>query len=286
MGFGTVFAMLSFLLVFTGMVVMTVHMQSTFTDVGLQTAERQALLSAAQDEEITITDTSYSYGEEQFWVMTYGDEFAKGTTDGFIEIVGDGVASTFSGAGYGPGNFTSPIYDTGTASNFTTISYFFGAGALSMKIRSGSSVAGINAASFVGPDNTSTTGYDAFDTINETHDGDRYIQFQAGFSSNFESQVLGEVEIGVQRGSGHARLELENTGKTKLRFEETDTYIDGVRVQRDDSERVLHDMQIISNERLWDPGERLNITVFTNITTSKTITVTNRHAKDQAAVTA
>jgi archaellum component FlaF (FlaF/FlaG flagellin family) len=282
MGFGTTFAMLSFLMIFAGMTIFVVNVQETMSVSANAIREQNTKTVAAQKQEITITGTSTEFATELEWVTTYDEEFLEGEFNSTIELLGDGITIN----GVGPDYYTSSIYDTGYSSDYTTLSWSSVVplgGSLRFQIRTGNSIAELESATFLGPDGTSGTDYTApGTTINGTaHNNSKYIQFQAEFFDSGGTPELYDVTIGIERPSLYVILNAENTGSEKLHPEETDIYIDGLRILRDESARILS-LEQGTDPRLWNPGEELNLTIFTS--TPATITVNNDRAQDQVSI--
>lgn len=284
MGFGTVFATISFLFVFAAASVLVISGQESITAAATQVKAEQARMLEAQQQEISILSTSYQEGLEHDWTLTYDDEFSQGT----FENTTAGQDSVSLPPGELAGHYTSEVYNTGHSSNYSDLRWTAVIPSetnLTFQLRSENTTAALDAAAFTGPDGTAATYYEIPGTaVHASHDNNRYVQLRAYFDGNgTASSQLQDVTLGVLRNTGAAKLTIENTGNGKLRFEETDVYVDGVRALRDSSARILV-FETISDERLWNPGEQLNISVFTNITTSATITLVNDYAKDQAVV--
>lgn len=285
MGFGTIFSTLTFLLIFAGMIVLVVNIQKTVAESTTEIKAQQERLAEQTSADIDILSTSYTTNDLQSWSVTYKDEFDQGT---FVNTTTQSdsveVNNTFD-----QGTYTSIAYDTGYTSNYTSLSWSSvstGGASVQFQVRSAASQAALTSATFIGPDGTTNDFYTVSGTpLNETHDGDRYLQYRAYFSgATGETLELQSTSIGVRRITGQIFVQVENTGDTKIKFEETDVYVDGQRVMRQEANRML-EKQIISDERLWNPGEELNITVYQVLGTSATITVANGLAQDQAVVT-
>ncbi len=284
MGFGTVFATLTFLLIFAGMVVVVTGVQKGLANSAVQMNKAQAMAIVAQQEGISILSSSYGYGALSYWRVTYADGFNLGTFNN-TTVVADQVQLTANGTG----TYTSEAYDTGFTSNYTTLSWSAlqpGTSTVTFQVRSANSTTALNATPFTGPDGTTATNYSVSgSTLNATLSQNRYVQYRATFTSAAGSDpILYDVTLGVKREAGDVNLTIKNTGQSILHFEDTDTYVDGVRVLRDDAHRVLQE-QIITNPRLWDPGEELNVTIFTTISAPTTVMAVNDYAKDQVIVT-
>lgn len=284
MGFSTTFAMLTFLMVFAGMSVAVISMQESITAAATAVKTQQEEATQATQQEISITNTNYAYAELRDWTTTYNDEINDGTHTN-TTAQADSIQLAASNTS---GTYTSKAYNTGHTSNYTTISWNSiepAGSSLALHVRSANTTADLQAAAFIGPDGTSTSNYTTTGTsLHASHDQDRIIQYRATLKTNASTPELADVTIGVRREVGHATLQIQNTGKQKLKPHHTDAYIDGVRALRNATDRV-YTLENQLDERLWNPGEELNLTVFTNISTSKTITIVNDHARDQAAVT-
>ena len=284
MGFGTTFAMLTFLMVFAGMSVAVISMQDSITAAATSVQQQQENAIKAAEQEISITSTSYAYADLRTWTTTYNDEFSQGT---FQNASGQADSVQLAGTNTS-GTYTSDAYDTGHTSNYSTISWSSvepAGSSVSFQVRTANTSAGLQAATFIGPDGTSNTNYSTTGAaLHSGHDQNRLIQYRATLTASGDTPTLADVRIGVRREVGHALLQIENTGRQKLRPEHTDAYINGIRALRNQTDRV-YTLEKQLDERLWNPAEELNLTVFTNISTSKTITAVNEHARDQAEVT-
>ncbi len=285
MGFGTVFTMLAFLMVFAGMITLLITVQTTISESSTQIKQQQRANLQAQKQEITITTSSYQQATQVLWKTEFKDEWDEGNyTNTTTKNDALQLTSTKS-----QGTYKSRIYDTGFSSNFTTISF----NALipqntniTFQIKTANDTATLQSLDFIGPDATKNTYYNyTGQTINNTHDNSSLIQYIAYINSNQtdNTPILYDVQIGVVRSVGHVILTVDNTGSEKLKFEETDVYIDGLRISRNQAKRVFSDERILDT-RLWNKGESLNITVFTNITAGTAITITNNYAKDVTVV--
>jgi archaellum component FlaF (FlaF/FlaG flagellin family) len=289
MGFGTVFTMLAFLLVFAGMIVAVINVQQTMAESQRAAAQQQDMLIAASQERITITQTNYTGPQTIPWTKRYADEYATGTHNN-TQTSGDSIRLQSDQLS---GTYTSTAYDTGFESDYATISWEATTPEnteATFQIRTASTQQALQTAQFLGPDGTTTTRYNISGaSINQTHNTDRYVQWRAHLDTTTlgSTPTIQSVSIGVRRNSGHASIEIENTGERRLRFEETDVYMQGVRIQRSDAQRTIQN-DITGQERLWDPRQRINLTVFTDIAFAETkhFVVTNRHARDEVSITA
>lgn len=283
MGFGTTFATLTFLFIFAGMSVIVIGMQESITTAAATIQLQQQENLKAQQQDITTTNTNYQTTATRNWLTTYNDEFNKGNytntqaTSDQIELNPNNTTGTY----------TSKAYDTGHTSNYTTISWSSiqpTGSDITFQLRSANTTQELETTNFVGPDGTTSTSYTTTgQSISATHNTDRIIQYQATLTTTTETPALQDVTIGVRRNVGHATITLQNTGTAKLRPERTDAYINGIRAHRTSTDRHLN-LQIGLDERLWNPGQELTLTLFTNITTSKEVTIINEHAQTQTTV--
>ena len=94
-------------------------------------------------------------------------------------------------------------------------------------------------------------------------------------SDQLETDITIEV-IDYDNTTATTTVYAKNTGKTKLKIDLVDIYIDEERFPRNDSNRtitVLSDTEII-NLGIWDPKEVIKIQAFRNLTTDKSYDVT------------
>lgn len=84
---------------------------------------------------------------------------------------------------------------------------------------------------------------------------------------DFANQIGTDISIEVihyDNTTNNTVLYVKNTGQTKLRPEQVDVYIDGIRIPRNITNRtigVLADTEII-DPGVWNPKEELKITVL------------------------
>lgn len=267
MGFGTTFSMLAFLFIFAGMSIFVINAQQNITAAATAIQEQTSQSSQAQRQAISIQETSYAQNQERTWTITYSDEFNTGsfenTTTQADAVILDGAIT---------GTYTSKQYDTGHNSNYTTIEWS-AVGNVTFQIRSANTILELENNDFIGPDQTTNTYYENTGAaINDIHDNNRYIQYQATLNNS----ELQSTSIGVIRESGHATITLLNSGSIKLDPTHTDVYIDGIRIPRSSAHRV-YQLQGVLDKRLWNPGEELTLTVFSQDGVS--ITVANDNAQ-------
>ena len=284
MGFGTTFATLAFLFIFAGMTVIVIGMQDSITAAATTINDQQQEILKAQQQAITVLNTNYEFAALKEWKITYNDEFNQGTYNNTTATT-DQIELTNANT---EGTYTSTAYDTGHTSNYTTISWTSiepTGSEITFQIRSANTTQDLESQPFIGPDETTQTTYNTpGESISDTHNQDQIIQYQATLTATDTSPQLQEITLGVRREVGHATLILENTGVAKLHPQRTDAYIDGIRVPRNQANRVL-DLEIGLDERLWNPGQELEITLFTNISTSAVVTIINEYAQTQSTVT-
>ncbi|MFT4250601.1 MAG: hypothetical protein ACMXYD_04540 [Candidatus Woesearchaeota archaeon] len=263
MGFSTVFSMLAFLLIFIGMTVFVLQAQTSISTTAQTIQEQQN----QQQARIELINQDYEENKEVPWRIQYADEFEKGEFTNTTTQQDSVIATTTQGT------YTSPPYDTGHNSNYTTISWS-SIGSISFQLRSANTTEELELEDFIGPDTTTSSSYTSNGAeINQTHNNNRYIQYQATIP---ETAQLQSTNIGVIRQTGHATLQLRNIERKKLRAEETSTYIDGQRTPRTSAHRELQ-LEETQDIRLWNQAETLTLTVFVN--QPATITITNQEAQ-------
>ena len=266
------------------MSVIVISMHDSITAAATHAQEQQQTLLEAHQQAISITNTNYAYAALRDWKTTYNDDFDKGTYNN-TTATSDQIELTETNT---QGTYTSQAYNTGHTSNYTTLGWSSTEPAnsnLTFQLRSANTTQDLESQAYIGPDGTTNTAYETPGTpIHESHNQDRILQYQATLTTTADTPQLHEVTIGVRREVGHATLTLENTGSAKLHPTRTDAYINGIRALRTSTDRHL-DLEIGLDERLWNPGQELTLTVFTNITTSQTFTIINEHAKAQTTVT-
>ncbi len=141
------------------------------------------------------------------WVQTRQEDFAKGSDNNTkvvrtdhdpFEIPGNGGVQL--GSGKTTGHFTSNEHDTGSSSTvyeyFQPIAYEPAGTQARYQIRTASTKNGLNSATFVGPDGTSSTYYLAGYTpivTSPSATGRRYVQWRAYLTSN-SGQISPSVE--------------------------------------------------------------------------------------------
>lgn len=282
MGFGTTFATLAFLFIFAGMSVIVIGMQDAITASATEIREQQQEIYDAQQQEIDITNSTYQENKTLDWIVTYNDEFDKGEYENTTSA-SDAVQLQNETNGI----YTSNAYETGHTSNYTTISWSSlepSGSSITLQLRSADTLTNLQAQTFVGPDGTSTTNYQTPGTaISSVHQGDKIIQYRATLQTSLETPQLQETQIGIQRDVGHITLTIQNTGSQKLYPQQTDAYIDGIRWQRTPSQRVI-ELENTIDERLWNAGEELHITLFENVTSNRIVTIINDNAQAQTQV--
>ncbi len=283
MGFGQIFTVITFIMIFAAMTTLVVTTQKGMAESARELKEQQTKQNKYQEQEIEIKSTSYSSTGTQDWTVTYAYEFDEGSYTN-TTTKGDQVELNPSNT---TGDYTSEIYDTGSISNYSTISWTTvepGNSNITYQLRTDNTSQQLQARSFIGPDGTTGTYYNISGTsIGAYHNQSQYIQWRAYLKTNDTTPELRDLTIGIMRKSGEAFLQVENTGKDKLEPEQTDIYVDGIRLNRSEANRVFK-LEVISDPQLWNPGEDLNITVFTNVTGPTTITIANEYASDQAVV--
>lgn len=288
MGFGTVFASIAFLFIFASMILVAGTFQRNFTLTAQQQHVRDERLAQHEDMEITIMTSGYSYAA----LVVHTDDkyapFAAGSHENTTAL-GQGSV-TLNGTPYSNGTFTGQIIDTGFAgSNYTDIGWTSvepASTSLAFQVRAENTSAALLAAPFLGPDGTSSTYYTVSGTaLHAATSQNRYVQYIANFETNDTMQTpeLQALTIGVRRPVGHVHVNLTNTGAAKLEFDQTDIYVDGQRVPRNDSERVLIESDS-EGQALWEPGENLSIIAFRTVTGATPVTVANGPAQDGGIV--
>ncbi len=259
MGFGTVFTTLTFLMVFAGMMLLVVTTQQTITASATEIREQTQALQQQTRADISITDTQLLTPQTLPWTTTYQDEFTQGT---FENTTTQGDSVVLSG---GQGTYTSRVYNTGHTANYTQLTWTAiipPEGTLSFHIRTANTLEDLQTAPFVGPDGTTSTQYTTSGTtIHANNQEQQYIQWRATLQTTDQTPQLISATIGVRRDTPHVRIELENTGQTKLRFEDTTLYTNGVRQPRTDAARVIQQTPFM-DERLWNPGQLITLYTF------------------------
>ncbi len=276
MGFGTVFTVLSFLMIFAGMMVLVVSTQQTITASATEIRQQTEALQQQARADIAITNTQTLGVQTLLWTTTYQDEFQQGTFDD-TQTTGDRVVLD----GANTGTYTSIPYDTMHTSNYTQLTWtgiIPAEATLTFQVRTANTLQDLQSAPFVGPDGTTSTVYASSGTpIATANQEQQYIQWRATLQTTASTPELISATIGVRRDAPHVQIELENTGQTKLRFEETTVYADGVRIPS--TGRVIQTTPFL-DERLWNPTQTITLTTFQ----TGTITIHNQRA--QATTTA
>lgn len=273
MGFGTVFTTLTFLLVFSGMVVLVIATQQTLTASATEIQQQHYEAQQAARQRIAITNTTLQGPTVLAWTTRYQDEFAQGTYDNTTaqadRVVLDGATT---------GTYTSTIYDTGHTSNYTTLAWtaLLPAGStLSFQVRTADDIVTLESNPFIGPDGTDATTYTISGAaLHASHQEQRYVQWRANLDTVGDTPELISATLGVERDTTHVLIEVENTGQTKLRFEETDAYIDGQRITRTPADRVIQ-TTLFLDERLWNPTQTITYITFN----TGTVIIQNDHAQ-------
>ncbi len=83
------------------------------------------------------------------------------------------------------------------------------------------------------------------------------------------------IALASYDGVDTTRIYVRNTGSTRFSPDDIDVYIDGMRIPRNPANRtitVVEDTDTI-NPGIWDPGEEIEIQVFTTFGASTTRTV-------------
>lgn len=279
MGFGAVFSTLAFLLIFAGMVVLVINTQQTITASATEMRQQQERLADLSQQDITITNTQLQGPTELPWTIRYQDEFAQGT---FANTQSQADRVTLDGAT--TGTYTSAAYNTGHQSNYTTLTWsaIIPSGAtLEFQLRSADTLTALDTAPFIGPDGTTTTAYNTSGTpVHENHNEHQYIQWRATLQATTDAPQLISATLGVIRDAAHATITLTNNGNTKLRFEETDAYINGQRIPRSDAHRVIEYDNSFQDARLWNSAQDIAYTVFD----TGTITLRNQRAQTTTTI--
>jgi len=277
MGFGTIFTTLTFLLVFAGMVVLVVATQHTLTASATEMRQQQERIQQQARTDITIQNTVLQGPTEIGWTITYADEYAQGTFDDATTTQDRIVLGTAN-----TGTYTSPVYDTGHQSNYTTLTWTaiipLGA-SIAFQVRSANTIQDLESAPFIGPDGTPATNYTVTATPLHTNNQEtRYVQWRATLERTADTPQLISTTLGVERNTNHVFINITNTGQTKIRFEETDIYVDGVRIPRTTAHRVIQTTPFL-DERLWNPTQTITYVVF------DTGTITLQNSRAQASTT-
>lgn len=272
MGFGTTFAMLSFLMIFAGMTYFVTTVQETIT--GAATAIQQQ--SQTEEADIQIIQTNRTENKQTQWRITYADEFSQGEFTN-TQTQGDAVTLQPSQT---TGTYESPIYDTQYNTTYQTISWSAitnGGATIEFRIRSANDIPTLEASTFIGRNGNpiqpyTTPGF----AIHSSHQNDRYIQYQATLNAGAGFVELQDTTITLTRQTNATTITLENTGDAKLQAQHTDVYLNGIRQNRNTLDYTLEQTL---DERLWNPGEELNITVY-GTQGGESITVENNNAQD------
>ena len=138
-----------------------------------------------------ITQTDWSGGPGQEII---GDASMYGTSDGNIDATsapGEIKLSNIFGAFSSGGNLTSSIFDTGTSTNFNQLVFAptnqpieSGGEPVKFQIATSEDNTASTTWTFIGPDGTSNSYYNAFDSnISSSHNGDRYFRYKALLST-------------------------------------------------------------------------------------------------------
>ena len=117
MGFGTVFATLSFILVFGAMAVFVVNVQENIITASATIQAQHEELRREQLTQIRVEHIEHTQNKELFWITEYKDQFDTGTHQN-TTAPGDFITLP---QGVSSGSYISRIYDTGYPSTFTTI---------------------------------------------------------------------------------------------------------------------------------------------------------------------
>lgn len=287
MGFATILATMAMIFVFASMIVFGATLQKSITQASVQQSERQQGMLAASKQSISISATAYVFGAIVPWTADQYSDFSQGATAN-ATVQGAGSV-TLTGPSYTNGTYTSNILDSGVAgTNFSTISWTSIEPAntdISFQVRSENSTAALLAAPFAGPDGTASTFYmTSSSNLNASVSNNRYGQYRAYLWTNDTGSTpeLQAVSIAVTRPVGHVFVNVTNTG-IALTPSNTDVYVAGVRVSRNDSVRSLT-LVDVAEESLWNGDEDIEIVVYQTIGAPARIIVANVHAEDESVV--
>jgi archaellum component FlaF (FlaF/FlaG flagellin family) len=287
MGFGTILGAIAFLFIFAGLAVFSVQVQKNVGAAGSQQIRAAELERKHSAMALSIESLSYAVDQEIPWVDDVYADF-EGTLENITNTAPGilAVPAPYSANG----SYTSQVIDTGFAStNYTTITWSGTEPAdtqLSFQVRAGASVAALTSAAFSGPDGTGATSYyvSGVNLNDGVVDANRFLQYRVFFETNTTgTPQLDSVTIGVTRPGGVVSVTVANTGSEKLLITDTDVYLGGNRVLRNDSERTF-DVSAMSDKILWLPGQELEIAIFETIVPPQPIAIANSHAQAAGTV--
>ncbi len=283
MGFGTIFATVSFLFIFASMILVAASFQRNITLAAQAEHERDALASKNADADIIISDLAYAASASAPWVEDRYAVFSLGT---FTDTAATSNGVHLNATPYSTGTFESQIIDTAySGTEFDTITWTSIEPALTtvqFQLRAENSTSALLSAPYIGPDGTAGTFFTVSgSSLDLSLDNNQYIQYIIYFDSSnpVATPEVHSVNLGITRPVGHVFVNVTNTGTEKLIPEHTDLYVSGVRILRNDTERTIT-LQDASGEALWEPGENLSIVIFTNVGASTPVLVSNGAAKD------
>lgn len=287
MGFGTILGAIAFLFIFAGLAMFSVQVQKNVGQAGSQQIRAAELERKHNAMALEIQSLSYATNQNIAWIDDAYADF-EGTLDNITNTAPGILAIP---APYTTnGSYTSQIIDTGVAlTNYSTISWSSVEPAntvLSVQVRAGATVGALQSAAFSGPDGTAASSYYASGVnLNDTVvDGNRYLQYRVFFETNASNTPqLDSVSIGVIRPGGVISATVRNSGSEKLVLEDTDMYVGGERIQRNDSQRTF-DKSALTDAVLWRPGQDLDIYIFKTITPPQPIRFANWHAQAAGTV--